>query len=122
MNLNRLLNTEMGRVFISMLLGIGLATLFRRACNDKNCIVFNGPIHTDFEGKTYKYGEKCYKYSISPTKCDSMKRVIDIEDQMYNLDGSVKNITPAPTTSLFSAGSGTNSLSNSGGLFGFLGK
>ena len=116
----------MGRVFISMLLGIGLATLFRRACNDKNCIVFNGPVHTDFEGKTYKYGEKCYKYSLSPTTCDKMKRVIDIEDQVYNLDGSPKVITPAPTTSIFGSGSGsghgTDASSNSGGLFGFLGK
>jgi hypothetical protein len=119
MNLNRLLNTEMGRVFISMLLGIGLASLFRRACTDKNCIVFNGPIYTDFEGKIYKYGEKCYKYSVSPTKCDKMKRVIDIEDQVYNLDGTQKTITPAPTTSIFS---GSNHSSNSGGLFGFLGK
>ena len=121
MHLNRLLNTEMGRVFISMLLGIGLATLFRRACTDKNCIVFNGPIYTDFEGKTYKYGEKCYKYSLSPTKCDKMKRVIDIEDQVYNLDGSPKTITPAPTSSMFSSVT-SNSSSNSGGFFGFLGK
>ena len=78
MNFNRLLNTELGRFFISVLLGLGLATLFRKVCTDKNCIKFNGQIIADFDGKIYKYGEKCYKYSTSATKCDSTKRIIDV--------------------------------------------
>ena len=41
MNFKRLVNTELGRTFISILLGIGLASLFRKACNDKNCIDFD---------------------------------------------------------------------------------
>ena len=51
MNFKRLLNTPFGIIIISMLLGFGLATLFRKVCKDKNCIVFNGPILSDFEGK-----------------------------------------------------------------------
>ena len=38
MHLKRLLNTYTGKMMISILLGLGLATLFRKACNDKNCI------------------------------------------------------------------------------------
>jgi hypothetical protein len=78
MNFKRLLNSELGKNIISILLGIGLATLFRKVCNDKNCIVFNGPVISEFEGKIYKHGEKCYKYDIHPDKCDSTKKVIDI--------------------------------------------
>ena len=63
MNFQRLVNTTTGRNIISILLGIGLATLFRRACTDKNCIVFNGPVISEVEGKIFKHGEKCYKYS-----------------------------------------------------------
>ena len=80
MNFKRLLNTPLGNIFISIILGLGLATLFRKVCNDKNCIVFNGPVISDIEGKTYKHGDKCYKYSVESDKCDSTKRVIDMTD------------------------------------------
>jgi hypothetical protein len=78
MNFKRLLNTPLGQILISILLGLGLATLFRKVCTDKNCIVFNGPIISDIEDKTFKHGEKCYKYSLNPDKCDTTKRIIDI--------------------------------------------
>ena len=80
MNFQRLLNTQIGRFFISVLLGLGLASLFNKACNDKNCIVFNGPVISEFEGKIYRHGDKCYKYSLNPDRCDTTKRVIDISD------------------------------------------
>jgi hypothetical protein len=79
MNFKRLLNTPLGRIFISIILGLGLATFFRKVCKDKNCIVFNGPILSDFEDKTYKYGNKCYSYKTNVGKCDSSsKKIIDI--------------------------------------------
>jgi hypothetical protein len=80
MNLKRLLNTSLGQTFISILLGIGLATLFRKVCTDKNCIHFNGPIIGDIEDKIFKNGDKCYKYSTNADKCDTTKRIIDITE------------------------------------------
>ena len=80
MNVIRLLDTNIGHFFISAILGLGLASLFNKVCKDKNCLIFNGPILTEFEGKVYKHGEKCYKYSLNPTKCDKTRRVIDISD------------------------------------------
>jgi hypothetical protein len=81
MNLKRLLDTPMGKAFISILLGFGLATLFRKVCTDKNCIIFNGPIISDIEDKIYRHGDKCYKYKSVSDRCDSTKRVIDISEQ-----------------------------------------
>jgi hypothetical protein len=78
MNFKRLLNTDYGKNLISILLGFGLATLFRKVCTDKNCIIFNGPVIGDIEGKTYKYGDKCYKYTVNADKCDSTKRVVGV--------------------------------------------
>lgn len=78
MNFKRLLNTDYGKNIISILLGLGLATLFRKVCTDKNCIVFNGPVIGDIEGKTYKHGDKCYRYSVNADKCDSTKRVVGV--------------------------------------------
>ena len=78
MQFNRLLNTDLGRIFISILLGMGVATLFRKVCTDKKCIIFNGPIIGDFDKKTYQYDGKCYKYKTVASKCDSTKRIIDV--------------------------------------------
>jgi hypothetical protein len=81
MNIKRLLNTPHGQILLSIVLGVGLASLFRKVCTDKNCITFNGPVLTDFDGKVYKHGEKCYKYTTKPDKCDSTKRVVDVGEQ-----------------------------------------
>jgi hypothetical protein len=80
MNIKRLLETQIGRVVISAILGLGLASLFNNVCKDKNCLVFNGPILSEFDGKVYKHGEKCYKYSLQPSGCDKTKRIIDVSD------------------------------------------
>jgi hypothetical protein len=79
MNFKRLLHTKMGIIVISIVLGLGLATVFRKVCTDKNCIIFKGPVISDVVGKTYKHGEKCYKYSIHPTTCNTNKKIIDIK-------------------------------------------
>jgi len=82
MKLKSLMNSPMGKIFISILLGLGLASLFRTACKEKNCIRFAGPVISEVDGKIYKHGEKCYKYeSQSSGKCDSTKRVVDIEQK-----------------------------------------
>ena len=78
MNFKRLLDTPIGKFFISLLLGLGLASLFRKVCTDKNCIYFNGPVISEIDGKTYKYGEYCYKYDIHAAPCDETKKTIDI--------------------------------------------
>ena len=97
MNFKRLLNTDLGKFFISVLLGLGLATLFRKVCKDKNCITFNGPVISEIDGKIYKYGEKCYKYEASAAKCDKNKQVIDMHS------GETPAVTPPPTNPLLAA-------------------
>jgi|TARA_B000000475_G_C15635974_1_gene299512 hypothetical protein len=81
MNFKRLLYTDLGRMFLSIILGLGLATLFRKVCTEKNCLSFNGPIISDLEGKIYKHGNKCYKYSSNTDKCDSTKRQVDLKSK-----------------------------------------
>lgn len=78
MNFKRLLYTPLGQFFISVLLGLGLATIFRKVCADKNCIQFRGPIISEIDGKIYKHGGKCYKYTTENAKCDKMKKIVDI--------------------------------------------
>lgn len=83
MNFKRLLNTPLGKFFISVILGLGLATLFRKVCTDKTCIVFEGPIIGDFEDKIYKYGDKCYQYTSNTEKCEpNNKKILDLHTQV----------------------------------------
>lgn len=79
MNFTRLLHTPLGKIIISILLGLGIATLFRKVCTDKNCIIFKGPILGDIDGKIYQYGEECYTYDYSAVPCDKTKQIISLE-------------------------------------------
>jgi len=79
MEIKRLLNTKFGVFLISLLLGLGLAALFHKVCDGKNCIHFNGPLISEIDGKTYKYGEECYKYSFHSAPCDPLKKTIELE-------------------------------------------
>ena len=60
--IRRLIYSDFGRTLISILLGLGLATLFRKVCNDRNCLVFKGPEMSELDEKIYKFDDKCYKY------------------------------------------------------------
>jgi hypothetical protein len=78
MNFKRLLNTPIGIAFISILLGLGLATLFRKVCKDRDCIIFNGPVITDVIGKVFKHDNKCYNYKFHPSSCNQNKKIINL--------------------------------------------
>ena len=80
MNFKRLLHQPLGKFFISVLLGLGLASLFRKVCKDKNCIIFKGAETEEIDSKVFKHGSKCYKYTArADDSCDSKgKQVVDI--------------------------------------------
>ena len=75
MKLEKFVNNRTGKVIASILLGIGLATLFREACKGKNCIIKKAIPISEINNQIFKYNNKCYKYSSTPVKC-STKRVL----------------------------------------------
>lgn len=77
-NFDRLLHTDTGRIFISIMLGLGLASLFKKVCKDKNCIIFDGPVISQIDDKIFKHGDKCYTYEAETTNCDKTKKIVDI--------------------------------------------
>jgi hypothetical protein len=79
LRLSKFLHTETGRILMSIILGLGLATLFRRVCKGKNCIVYKAPPIDEIDDKVYKFGEKCYSYKNVSVKCDTKKQIIDHE-------------------------------------------
>tara|TARA_B110000438_G_C15490829_1_gene511347 strand:+ start:363 stop:602 length:240 start_codon:yes stop_codon:yes gene_type:complete len=73
MELKRFFQTETGKIIMSILLGLGIATLFRKTCRGSNCIKFKAPSKKQIDDTTYKYGENCFNYKIKTTDCDSKK-------------------------------------------------
>ncbi len=79
MHLGKFVHSERGRIIMSILLGLGLATLFRTVCKDNDCIVFHAPPLDDFKDKIYKNNDKCVKYTPVATKCSLNTKTIAFE-------------------------------------------
>lgn len=74
MNLKRLIYSDVGRIVISVILGLGLATLFRRVCKERDCLVFHAPKMNKIKGQVFKFKDKCYQFEEEIEKCDSRKK------------------------------------------------
>jgi len=78
MGFQRLLHTETGRIIISIVLGLGIASLFRKACKNRSCIVFRAPPLKDLEKDVYQLDDRCYEYKPKAVKCDSTKKDVEL--------------------------------------------
>lgn len=76
MHLSRFIHTSQGRYVMSIILGIGLASLFRMSCKGKNCKIEKAPPLEEIEDKTYRYNGKCYTMTKSAVKCDANKKIV----------------------------------------------
>jgi len=72
--ITEILKTKLGIIIISIIWGLGLSTLFRKACQGRKCqvIIYNGPEPHEIESTYYDYGDgHCYKYYPFMAQCDS---------------------------------------------------
>jgi len=79
LNLTKFIKTKTGRTVMSILLGFGLATLFRKVCKGKNCNIFRACPTEEMNEKIFKYEDKCYKFSPNNTTCDKKKQIYEFE-------------------------------------------
>ena len=70
-DLKQIVNSTRGKYVFSLLLGLGLATLFRKACSSRNCLVFKAPSLEHVKNKIFGYNDKCYKYDEKSTTCNN---------------------------------------------------
>jgi hypothetical protein len=75
MNIKRLLYGNYSKYVISIILGFGLATLFRYSCNSNNCIRFVAPSPSILK-KVFKYEDGCMKLTHKPVKCNPLKKTV----------------------------------------------
>lgn len=69
MNLSQAMNSKYGPIVISVLLGLGLAAMFRRVCRGDGCVVVKAPDLKEVQDSVYRYGDACYKYTPHATPC-----------------------------------------------------
>jgi len=79
MYLDKFVHTTTGKYVMSILLGFGLASLFRQVCKDKNCFIFHAPPLENIKDKIFKNNGKCVKYNPVATKCSSNSKIVDFE-------------------------------------------
>jgi hypothetical protein len=73
----KFVHTQTGKLIMSILLGFGLASLFRTVCKNKECLIFHAPPLEQIQDKIYKNGDKCVKYSPVPTKCNADVKTVN---------------------------------------------
>jgi hypothetical protein len=65
-------NNPVGKTIIGVIMGLGLATLFRKTCKDGSCVIVRGPHANEVKQNVYKTdGDACYMYTQRPAKCPS---------------------------------------------------
>ena len=68
--ITKFLNSKAGQIIISIVLGLGLATIFRKVCTDNQCVIVKGPSIDEVKKFVYKIDDDCFKYTPQPTKCE----------------------------------------------------
>ena len=65
----KILIKKFNKIVLSIIWGLGVSALFRRACKGRNCIIIKGPNPKEMNGKIYIFDSKCYKYKAINTSC-----------------------------------------------------
>jgi hypothetical protein len=74
--MKKFIQSPYGKIVISLILGFGLSTLFRKTCNSKNCIEFKSPPLDKIKDQVYKYDEKCYLFEQHHASCSPVKKTV----------------------------------------------
>ena len=69
MIVGKVLKDKFGSILISVILGLGLAAVFRRVCSGDGCVVVKAPSQKDIDEYVYKVDSSCYKYTPNLIPC-----------------------------------------------------
>jgi hypothetical protein len=79
MYLDKFVNSQTGKYVMSILLGIGLATLFRAACKGKRCRMIRAAPLEELDGQIYKFDGKCYRFDREQATCSKDKKIYKMQ-------------------------------------------
>lgn len=68
LDFKKAMNSEKGVLLFSIILGLGVAGLFKMSCDSRSCLIYRGP---DFQNKRQiKVNDKCYNVSEEIINCE----------------------------------------------------
>ena len=73
MQLYDFIHSSASRVVFGIIMGLGLASLFRKTCHGRNCMVFKAPDMAETKQYTFKYDGKCFNYNVNSARCDDSR-------------------------------------------------
>ena len=68
-NILKSVHTDLGKILISIILGVGLAGIFRKSCDSRNCLVFHAPPLEEVTKNVYKHDGQCYRFKANSVTC-----------------------------------------------------
>ena len=79
-----ILSQNFGAIMISIILGLGFASLFKRVCKN-NCIIYKVDNYKKIKDNIYEWNENCYQYQKVDVKCKKESKYIrEEEDKQDN--------------------------------------
>ena len=76
--------TDRGRFILSIILGLGLASLFRKFCQGKNCYDFIGPKQHEIRDQVFSFDSnknECYIMREKNVNCGVKEKSIQFSDE-----------------------------------------
>lgn len=68
--ITKFLETKEGAIIISIILGLGFASMFRKVCENGKCIIYKGPSVEETNKYYYKMDDLCYRYTPYMVPCE----------------------------------------------------
>ena len=68
---------------LSLVIGFGIACIFRPLCKGPECVILRGPPVNDIRGSVYQYGSKCVEFNAKPVPCPADKTVSVVETMSF---------------------------------------
>tara|TARA_B100000768_G_scaffold176278_1_gene188786 strand:- start:248 stop:517 length:270 start_codon:yes stop_codon:yes gene_type:complete len=78
--IKNIIYTERGRFILSIILGLGLATFFRKFCEGKNCYNFIGPKQAEVKDQIFSFdstNSECYIMREKAVKCGNKSKAVE---------------------------------------------
>jgi len=63
------LKTETFAIGFSFLIGVGIWAILKPVCKGDSCSIIKAPPVKDFDGKTFRIGQACYKFTAKSKEC-----------------------------------------------------
>ena len=72
------MHTKNGKIIMSIILGLGCSSIFRKVCNETNCLDFRGPDLDELNDKVFQHNENCYKFNPHSVTCNKDHKQVHI--------------------------------------------